>query len=92
MRSPKFLRLHLKSPARPAFIARKLHRLDRLLHLDSDRCQRRSRGPHELATTMHQARAMQAREGVFYLDLIADFEHKLAYSPRALLVGQRQRS
>ena len=39
---------------------------------------------------MHKARTMQTHESVFYVDLTADFEYKLPYRPRALLIRQRQ--
>ena len=34
---------------------------------------------------MHQARTMQARKSILYVQTAPEFEHKLAYRPRPLL-------
>jgi hypothetical protein len=39
---------------------------------------------------MDQANAVKASERIFYLDAVADFEHKLSYRPRTLLTGRDQ--
>jgi hypothetical protein len=62
----------------------------RSLELDGVRRECCARSPREFAAPMYQARTVQTRERIFYLDLIADFEHKLADSPRTLLLGHGQ--
>jgi glyoxylate carboligase len=52
----------------------------------------RACSPHELAAAMHQARAVQARHSVFYVESIPEFEYKLSHRPGPLIAGTDQQA